>query len=181
VYDSTYLLETRLHGSLRNSADTPASLSCDPLRIPPSLTSQKSSWYLLTNLRVFTKRKPPVFGHTSGGRYQSVIGAKTRQPEQLDIYHGVGQESEKGAMQPYEEVSLLIESVEDDLARAVRSGNVALARQFARELRARFSVYRDACADAGIAWAIRSQRAEQRERGRTGGEFKHAHQERRHT
>ena len=63
-------------------------------------------------------------------------------------------------MQPYEEVSLLIESVEDDLARAIRAGNVALARQFAQELRARFSIYRDACADAGIAWAIRSQRAE---------------------
>jgi hypothetical protein len=38
-------------------------------------------------------------------------------------------------MQPYEEVSLLIESVEDDIARAVRSGNVVLARQFAQELR----------------------------------------------
>jgi hypothetical protein len=63
-------------------------------------------------------------------------------------------------MQPYEEVSLLIESVEDDLARAIRSGNFALARQFAQELRARFSIYRDACADAGVAWAIRSQRAE---------------------
>jgi len=61
-------------------------------------------------------------------------------------------------MQPYEELSLLIESVEDDIARAVRSGNVALARQFAQELRARFSIYRDACADAGIAWAISSQR-----------------------
>ena len=61
-------------------------------------------------------------------------------------------------MQPYEELSLLIESVEDDIARAVRSGNVALARQFAQESRARFSIYRDACADAGIAWAIRSQR-----------------------
>ena len=34
-------------------------------------------------------------------------------------------------MQPYEEVSLLIESVEDDIARAVRSGSIALARQFA--------------------------------------------------
>jgi hypothetical protein len=67
-------------------------------------------------------------------------------------------------MQPYEEVSLLIESVEDDIARAVRSGNVALARQFAQELRARFSIYRDACADAGIAWAIRSQRAERSSR-----------------
>jgi len=63
-------------------------------------------------------------------------------------------------MQPYEELSLLIESVEDDIARAIRSGNVALARQFAQELRVRFSIYRDACADAGIAWAIKSQRAE---------------------
>ena len=63
-------------------------------------------------------------------------------------------------MQPYEELSLLIESVEDDLARAVRSGNVVLARQFAQELRARFTIYRDACADVGITWAIRSQRAE---------------------
>ena len=63
-------------------------------------------------------------------------------------------------MQPYEELSLLIESVEDDIARAIRSDNVALARQFAQELRARFSIYRDACADAGIALAIRSQRTE---------------------
>ena len=69
-------------------------------------------------------------------------------------------------MQPYEELSLLIESVEDDIARAVRSGNVALARQFAQELRARFSIYRDACADAGIAWAIRSQRTERSSRKR---------------
>ena len=61
-------------------------------------------------------------------------------------------------MQPYEELSLLIESVEDDIAWAVRLGNVGLARQFAQELRARFSIYRDACADAGIAWAIKSQR-----------------------
>jgi hypothetical protein len=67
-------------------------------------------------------------------------------------------------MHPYEELSLLIESVEDDLARAVRSGNVALARQFAQELRARFSIYRDACADAGITWAIRSQRIERSSR-----------------
>src|SRR5215470_16081787 len=101
-------------------------------------------------------------------------------------------------MQPYEELSLLIESIEDDLARAARSRNVALTRQFAQELRACFSIYRDACADAGIAWAIRSQRTE---RKRTGGalclsqhlsvegengalpqvdEFKHVHQERRH-
>ena len=65
-------------------------------------------------------------------------------------------------MHPYEELSLLIESVEDDIARAVRSGNVVLARKFAQELRARFSIYRDACADAGIAWAIRSQRTERR-------------------
>jgi hypothetical protein len=63
-------------------------------------------------------------------------------------------------MQPYEELNLLIESVEDDLARAVRSGNVAASRQLAQELRARFAIYRDACADVGIAWAIRSQRAE---------------------
>jgi hypothetical protein len=63
-------------------------------------------------------------------------------------------------MHPYEELSRLIESVEDDIARAVRSGNVELARQFAQELRARFPIYRDACAGAGIAWAIRSQRAE---------------------
>ena len=63
-------------------------------------------------------------------------------------------------MQPYEELSLLIESVEDDLADAVRVGNVALARQYAQELRVRFSIYRDACADAGIAWAIRSKRTE---------------------
>lgn len=63
-------------------------------------------------------------------------------------------------MHPYEEVSLLIESVEDDLARAVRSGNIALAQQFAQELRKRFSIYRDACADARIAWAISSQRTE---------------------
>lgn len=62
-------------------------------------------------------------------------------------------------MYPYEELSLLIESVEDDIARAIRSGNVALARQFAQELRARFITYRDACADAGIVWTIRSQRA----------------------
>ena len=62
-------------------------------------------------------------------------------------------------MQPYEELSLLIESVEDDIARAVRSGDVAASRQFAQELRARFSIYR-ACADAGIALAIRSQRTE---------------------
>ncbi len=67
-------------------------------------------------------------------------------------------------MQPYEELNLLIESVEDDLARAVRSGNVALARQLAQELRARFSLYRDACADVGIAWAIRSQRTERSSR-----------------
>ena len=67
-------------------------------------------------------------------------------------------------MQPYEEVSLLIESIEDDIARAVRSRNVTLARQFAQELRARFSIYRDACADAGIAWAIRSQRTERSSR-----------------
>jgi hypothetical protein len=57
-------------------------------------------------------------------------------------------------------LSLLIESVEDDLARTVRSGNVVLARQFAQELRACFIIYRDACADVGIAWAIRSQRVE---------------------
>jgi hypothetical protein len=63
-------------------------------------------------------------------------------------------------MHPYEEFSLLIESVEDDLARAVKSGNVAASRRFAQELRARFTIYRDACADAGIAWAVRSQRAE---------------------
>jgi hypothetical protein len=63
-------------------------------------------------------------------------------------------------VQPYEELSLLIESVEDDLASAIRAGNIALARQCAQELRARFSIYRDACADAGIAWAIRSQRME---------------------
>ena len=63
-------------------------------------------------------------------------------------------------MQPYEELSLLIESVEDDLARSIRAGNIALARQFAQELRVRFFIYRDACADAGITWAIRSQRAE---------------------
>ncbi len=75
-----------------------------------------------------------------------------------------GKESGKGTMHPYEELSLLIESVEDDIARAVRSGNVALARQFAQELRARFSIYRDACADAGIAWAIRSQRTEKSSR-----------------
>jgi len=61
---------------------------------------------------------------------------------------------------PYEELSLLIESVEDDLARAVKSGNVVLARQFAQELRERCTIYRDACADVGIAWAIRSQRME---------------------
>ena len=67
-------------------------------------------------------------------------------------------------MQPYEQLSLLIESVEDDLARAIRSGNVALARQCAQELRARFTIYRDACADAGIAWAIRSQRTERSSR-----------------
>ena len=91
-------------------------------------------------------------------------------------------------MHPYEELNLLIESVEDDIARAVRSGNVALARQFAQESRARFSIYRDACADAGIAWAIRSQRAERSSRKgdedvalRQVGEFKHVHQERRHT
>ena len=65
-------------------------------------------------------------------------------------------------MHPYEELSLLIESVEDDIARAIRSGNVALARQFAQELRARFTIYRDACADAGVAWAIRSQREQRR-------------------
>jgi len=65
-------------------------------------------------------------------------------------------------MQPYEELSLLIESVEDDIARAIRSGNVTTARQSAQELRARFTIYRDACADAGIAWAIRSQRTERR-------------------
>ncbi len=63
-------------------------------------------------------------------------------------------------MHPYEELSLLIESVEDDLARAVRSGNVAASRQLAQEFRGRFIIYRDACADAGIAWAIRSQRVE---------------------
>jgi hypothetical protein len=63
-------------------------------------------------------------------------------------------------MHPYEELNLLIESIEDDLARAVRSGDVVASRRFAQELRARFSIYRDACADAGIAWAIRSQRAE---------------------
>ncbi len=64
-------------------------------------------------------------------------------------------------MHPHEELSLLIESVEDNIARAVRSGNVALARQFAQELRARFQIYRDACADAGIARrATRSPRAE---------------------
>jgi hypothetical protein len=78
----------------------------------------------------------------------------------------LGEESEKGTMQPYEELSLLIESVEDDIARAVRSGNVVLARKFAQELRARFSIYRDACADEGIAWAIRSQRGEQPSRER---------------
>ena len=63
-------------------------------------------------------------------------------------------------MQPYEELSLLIESIEDDIARAIRAGNVALARQFAQELRVRFFIYRDACADAGIAWANRSKRTE---------------------
>jgi hypothetical protein len=63
-------------------------------------------------------------------------------------------------MQPHEELSLLIESVEDDIARAVKTGNVALARQCAQELRARFPIYRDACADAGIAWAIRSRSTE---------------------
>jgi hypothetical protein len=85
----------------------------------------------------------------------------------LQIRHTVPQkrghdskESEKSTMQPHEELSLLIESVEDDLARAVRSGNVVLARQFAQELRARFTIYRDACADAGITWARLSQRAE---------------------
>jgi len=34
-------------------------------------------------------------------------------------------------MHPYKELSLHIESVEDDIAWAVRSGNVSLARQFA--------------------------------------------------
>ena len=63
-------------------------------------------------------------------------------------------------MQPYEELSLLIESIEDDLASAVRVGNVAASRQYAQELRVRFSIYRDACADAGIAWAIRSKSTE---------------------
>jgi hypothetical protein len=63
-------------------------------------------------------------------------------------------------MRPYEELSLLIESVEDDIARAIWVGNVALARQFAQELRERFTIYCDACADAGIAWAIKSQRTE---------------------
>ena len=67
-------------------------------------------------------------------------------------------------MQPHEELSLLIESVEDDIASAIRSGNVALARQFAQELRARFPIYRDACARAGMAWAIRSQRTERSSR-----------------
>ena len=71
-----------------------------------------------------------------------------------------GQGRKKVTMQPHEELSLLIESVEDDIARAVRTGNVALARQCAQELRTRFFVYRDACADAGIAWAIRSRRTE---------------------
>jgi len=61
---------------------------------------------------------------------------------------------------PYEELSLLIESVEDDMAIAVRSGNATLARQYAQELRERFFLYRDACADAGIAWAIRSKSTE---------------------
>jgi len=65
-------------------------------------------------------------------------------------------------MQPYEELSLLIESVEDDIARAIRSGNVTAARQFAQELRARFTIYRDACADAGVTWAVRSQREQRR-------------------
>jgi hypothetical protein len=63
-------------------------------------------------------------------------------------------------VQPYEELSLLIESVEDDLASAVRAGNIAASRQFAQELRVRFFIYRDACADAGIAWAISSKRTE---------------------
>ena len=63
-------------------------------------------------------------------------------------------------MQPYEELSLLIESVEDDIASAIRAGNIALARQCAQELRVRFFIYHDACADAGIAWAIRSKRME---------------------
>jgi hypothetical protein len=36
-------------------------------------------------------------------------------------------------MHPYEELSLLIGSVEDDIARAARLGNVVLARQFAQE------------------------------------------------
>ena len=65
-------------------------------------------------------------------------------------------------MHPHEELSLLIESVEDDLARAIRSGNITAARQFARELRARFTIYRDACADAGVVWVIRSQREQRR-------------------
>jgi len=70
------------------------------------------------------------------------------------------QERKKVTTHPYEELSLLIESVEDDIARAVRSGNVTASRQLAQELRARFTIYRDACADAGIAWAVRSQRVE---------------------
>jgi hypothetical protein len=53
---------------------------------------------------------------------------------------------------------MLIESVEDDLARAVRAGNIALARQFAHELGQRFPIYRDACADAGIAPAIEARK-----------------------
>ena len=63
-------------------------------------------------------------------------------------------------MHPYEELSLLIESVEDDIASAIRAGNVTLARQFAQELRLRFFIYRDACADAGIAWAVGSKSTE---------------------
>ncbi len=84
-------------------------------------------------------------------------------------------------MHPYEELSLLIESVEDDIARAARSGNVALARQFAQELRVRYSIYRDACADAGIAWAIRPQRTErssrkddEQEKGPAANSYRHS-------
>jgi hypothetical protein len=74
-------------------------------------------------------------------------------------------------MQPYEELSLLIEGVEDDLARTIRSGNVTLARQFAQELRARFSISRDALCGSRVAWAIWSQKEQ----------LKQVQQERRHT
>jgi hypothetical protein len=131
------------HGNDASSSLTSSESTCSLCESLPTKSTCLPCKKPFINLRVFPDRKATQIRHT-------VPQKRGRDSK----------ESEKSTMQTYEELSLLIESVEDDLARAVRSGNVVLARQFAQELRARFTIYRDACADVGIAWAIRSQRVE---------------------